>query len=191
MGRVNLAVDDALSQRLAELAKKQNKTMYAITNEALETYLELSKLGKNREEVFKILQLFEVIGFISAVPVPETLLDRLLVLAVKCSKEETFKLWREQGEVVGQVIKAIAPTLKELASFSKELEKFLPPELVELKINEEEGELEILLTGTGYSYEAAMCTAEGIKGFLKVYNCEVDEEQISSGFVKLHATIKT
>jgi hypothetical protein len=187
MPRINLAADGDLSQRLAEEAKKQNKTLYAVTNEAIEIYLKLLRENKSAEQAITKIWIFNILENISFVPVPETLLDKLLQSGFKCAKEDVTKFWYEQGLVVGEIAKEYAPDLASLDKLAKQLADYLPLDFFEINVDQNGEAVEVVMSGTGYSLEAANCTAEGIKGFLKAYGFQVQDSVISNGFVKLKA----
>jgi len=188
MGRINLAADDSLVSTLSEEARKQNKTLYAITNEAIKTYLDILGSGKTAESVINVLRLFEIYDSASVVPVPEVLLDETLRIASQCSKDETLKAWEQQGVVVGELLKHFAPKIDDVKLILENFKTLIPPSLLQLEIRDDE--IEVVMTGTGYSPEASRCTAAGIKGFLSSYGCETEDIEVSRGFVKVVA-VKT
>lgn len=185
MARINIAVDAGLAQDLAEEARRQNKTLYALANEAVETYLKLSRMGKTPEQVVTIVRGFELLRALSAVPIPETLLDRVLQVAFRCSREELLRAWREEGRVFGELLKSEADRLEGLAELVKRFRELLPVSMIEVNLQDER--VEVIMTGTGYSVESATCTSEGLKGFLEAFNLEVERAEVAGGFVKVEA----
>ncbi len=182
MGRINLAVDDGLAHTLGEEARRQNKTLYAISNEAVETYLKISRLGKSSDEAVRIIQIFDVLEVMSSVPVPEMLLDKSLQIASKSSKKEIHAIWHQAGKTMGELLKGSAPTLEELVQFLRKNKELMPLDVFDVNLHE--GSVEVLLAGAGYSEAAAECTLEALKGFLEAYGCSVQTSEFSGGFVK-------
>ncbi|MEM0121358.1 MAG: hypothetical protein QW688_07975, partial [Thermoprotei archaeon] len=165
----------------------QNKTLYAIANEAIQTYLNISRKGKNPEQLYKILEGFEFLKAISAVPIPETLLDRVLQVAFKNSKDEVLHAWYEEGKVFGELIKSDAGKLESLSDLIKRFKDLLPLSMVDINI--EEDRVQVIMAGTGYSYESALCTSEGLRGFLEAFGLKCESSETASGFVKVEAKI--
>jgi hypothetical protein len=188
MARVNIAVDAGIAQDLTEEARKQNKTLYAIANEAIQTYLHVSRMGKSPEQIYKIIQGFEFLKAISAVPIPETLLDRILQAAFKNSKEEVLRAWYEEGRVFGELLKSEAGKIDSLGDYIKRFRELLPISMIDLNI--EDDRVQVIMTGTGYSFESAVCTSEGLKGFLEAFGLKFVNAETASGFVKVEARIQ-
>jgi|GEM_PF-1027306 len=185
--RATIAADSALVKGLADKAREQNKSLYAMTNEAIEMYLQILGFNKRFEDVVKILRLFEIYAATGSVPLPETLLDKVLQLTLKAepNREELYSEWVQHGRMVGEVVKGFVPSLEELSSTCSELAPYLPPSL--LKIVLRDGVVEVIMTGAGYSAEASRCTGHGITGFLSAYNCSTEKLEVSEGFVKVIA----
>lgn len=189
MARVNIAVDAGLAQDLAEEARRQNKTLYALANEAIEAYLRIARAGKSPEQVERIVKAFGLMRAVSAVPIPETLLDRVLQAAFKCSREEVLRAWYEEGRVFGELLKSEAESLEALGELVKRFRELLPLNMLELTVQDER--VEVIMTGTGYSSESAACTSEGVRGLLEAFNLKVEKVETASGFVKVEARIPT
>lgn len=188
MVRTNVAAEYDLVQELGQEAKKQNKTMYAILNEAIRLYLNVVKVEKSPDEVLKILRAFDIMESLEAVPVPKILLDESLQLASKTSKEDLYKLWHAHGRVVGELFKTIAPTISELKELIRAYRGLLPLNLFELEARERG--VTIVMTGTGYSALSSECTAHALRGLLETYGLIVEGAEVANGFVKVsaHAT---
>lgn len=185
MGRINLAADDSLALDLSHEARRQNKSLYAVTNEAIQLYTELLRSRRNPDSVLNTVKLFDIYASANAIPVPETLLDEVLQMAYKCSKEELLREWNNQGRVIGELVKGFAPTIEDVKKFLEDTRDLIPPNL--LQISPVEDGVEIVMTGTGYSEEASSCTVEGLKGFLEAYGFSVEYSEVSRGFVKINA----
>ncbi len=186
MARMNLAVDAGIAQDLTDEARRQNKTLYAIANEAIQAYLRISRMDKTPEDIYRILQGFEFLKAISAVPIPETLLDRILQVAFRNSREEVLRAWYEEGRVFGELLKSHTAGLDGLSQYVKRFKELLPISMVDVNIDDER--VELIMTGTGYSLESATCTAEGVKGFLEAFGLKVEKVEAAGGFVKVEAT---
>ncbi|MEM3670490.1 MAG: hypothetical protein QW767_01930 [Thermoprotei archaeon] len=189
MGRINLAVDDGLGLDLSHEARKQNKSLFAATNEAIELYLKIVRSNHTPESAVKTIHLFEIYNSAYAIPIPEPLLDEVLQLAYGCSKERLLQAWKRQGRVIGELVKGFAPSIEDVKKFTDGLKGLIPPNLLQLALNDQT--VEIVMTGTGYSEEASACTSEGIKGFLEAYDFSIDSVEVSRSFVKVRATKKS
>lgn len=184
-----MAAEHELVQELSREAKRQNKTLFGALNEAIKLYLEVVKKGRSADEVLKVLVALEIVRSLEAVPIPKILLDESLKLASKASKEELCRLWYEQGKIVGELFKTIAPTIDDFGKLASEYRWLLPLNLFEVNVREQD--VVVVMTGVGYSATSSECTAHALRGLLEAYGLKVDDVEVSTAFVKVtaHKTI--
>ena len=151
--------------------------------------MEAEKSGLRTGDVLKVFRVIEIMGEINAVPVPSILLDSMIKLSLKDSENEVVERWFERGQVLGNILKSYARTFSDLSDFVSEYRFLLPTDMFDIEL--ENGKARIVLSGVGYSMEAARCTSEGLKGILSAYGFEVEDVETSEGFVKIMAKEKS
>lgn len=188
MSRLNISIKNELIKALEEDANKKGKTISSILSEAANLYMEAEKVGLRSSDVLKSFRIIEIMGEVNAVPVPSILLDNMIKLSLKDSENEVMDRWVERGQVLGNILKSYAKTFKDLSEFVSEYRFLLPTDMFEIELDGHSAR--IVLSGVGYSLEAAKCTSEGLRGLLAAYGYEVDNVETSEGFVKIIAKEK-
>jgi hypothetical protein len=188
MSRLNVSLSNETAKNLENEARRQGKTVSSIVGEASRMYLEMESSGISVEHIRKTFLMVNVLKATDAVPVPSILLDSMIELALKASESEALDKWFERGEVVGSIIRQYAPDLDALKEVIDSMSEFLPSNMLQIK--KSNSDVEIMLSGAGYSKEAAKCTCSGIKGFLKSYGISVQTGDSTEGFVRVKGTIE-
>lgn len=188
MSRLNVSLSNETARDLENEAQKQGKTVSSIVGEASRMYLEMESSGISVESIRKTFFMVNVLKATDSVPVPSILLDSMIKLALKASETETLDKWFERGEVVGSIIKQYAPDIDSLKRDIDNMSEFLPSNMIQIK--KRNSEVEIMLSGVGYSKEAAKCTCSGIKGFLKSYGIRAHDGDSTEGFVRVKGVIE-
>ena len=187
MSRLNVSLSNETAKDLENEARKQGKTVSSIVGEASRMYLEMESSGISVEHIRKTFLLINVLKATDSVPVPSILLDSIIKLALKASEAEALDKWFERGEVVGSIIRQYAPDIDSLKDAIDNMSDFLPSNMIRIKKNK--FDVEIMLSGAGYSKEAAKCTCSGIKGFLKSYGIRFQDGDSTEGFVRVNGVI--
>lgn len=189
MTRLNVSMKNNLVKMLEESSERNGKTVSSILSEASQVYVEAEKLGIRITDVMKGVKLIEIMKQINAVPVPGLLLDRMINISFRCSQKETSESWFERGRVLGNIMKAYAETMSDFSKFVSDYSVFFPVDVFEVNILE--NRVNVVLSGVGYDQQAAICTAEGISGFLSAYGYGSVDSETSQGFVKVSAEKET
>ncbi|MHB8358768.1 MAG: hypothetical protein ACYDCP_04610 [Thermoplasmataceae archaeon] len=187
MSRLNVSLSNETAKNLENEARRQGKTVSSIVGEASRMYLEMESSGISVEHIRKTLLMINVLKATDSVPVPSILLDSIIKLALKTSEAENLNKWFDRGEVVGSIIKQYAPDIDALKEAIDNMSQLLPSNMI--RITKDNSDVEIMLSGAGYSIEAAKCTCSGIKGFLKSYGVRVQNEDSTEGFVRVNGVI--
>ena len=188
MARLNVSLTNEMAKKIQDSADADGKTISSIITESVDLYLHLKEMGLSRSRLMRLLNYFEVVKAINAVPIPNILLDPTLNLALEKSKDKGMEMWCESARVAAEFIKTIEPDVRKLPEEIKEFSNFTPLGKMELK--NEGDDVEFLLIGTGYSIGAAKVTAEAMKCFLSVYGVGDMQEMVSEGFAKVTGKLK-
>jgi len=188
MSRLNVSLSNEIVTEIEKEANRKGKTVSSLIGEASRIFLEMESSGIGIEEIRKTSLMLSLLKATDSVPVPSILLDSILKQALKTSEKDVLQKWFERGEVVGSIIKQYAPNIDALKNAIDGMSDFLPSNM--LQIRRDDTQVEIMLSGAGYSREAAKCTCEGIKGFLNSYDVEVVNGDSAEGFVHVQGIIK-
>ncbi|MGC8505452.1 MAG: hypothetical protein ACP5NK_01920 [Thermoplasmata archaeon] len=172
---------------IEEEAEKKGKTTSSVVAEALRDYIEISRLGLRSEDILKSLELLKLIRSLDAIPVPSILLDYMAGVSLEHSHDLTLEKWRERGTVAGNIVKQYAPDLVKLKEMLDSYSSTLPLDFLSMEVSGEN--VNVVLSGIGYSHQAAICTCEGMVGFLGAYGLEITEKESSESFIRISGRI--
>jgi hypothetical protein len=111
LDRKLLAVRADIAERLSEMAKRKNLTLFSLVSEALEQLLKAEGRGENLQKIFEnhlTISAAKEAGFIL---IPESLWISLMEKNFKSEGEAMAEAWRETGEWLGHYFKTIDPNL--------------------------------------------------------------------------------
>ncbi|MEM0157508.1 MAG: hypothetical protein QXN26_05540, partial [Thermoplasmataceae archaeon] len=113
-------------------------------------------------------------------------LDAMIQSSLEASGDKIIEKWREKGIIIGNILRKYAKSLSDFSRFITEYRGQIPVNVFNIEL---EGEVAtVIISGAGYSREAAKCTAEGLSGFLASYGYRATSTEFSEGFVKIVAT---
>src|SRR5579863_3211095 len=87
MGRTNIAVDEETADMLADEATKENKSLYALTNEALTAVLRVCRYGGSPKEVYASWRWSRILKDTDAIPLPGDLMEKIMRKTFQTDKE--------------------------------------------------------------------------------------------------------
>lgn len=186
MGRVNVSLRNDLIKAVEDYASKNGRTVSAVIGEATSIFLESRESGIRPEDIIKAFNVLMILREIDSVPVPSTLLDALIHSSLETSGDKILEKWKERGVILGNILRKYAKTLPDFARFITEYRDQIPVNVFSIEIAGEEAT--VIISGAGYSRDAARCTAEGLSGFLSSYGYRAYSTEFSEGFVKILAT---
>ena len=187
MARLNISLTNEVAKKIQQHSEDDSKTISSIITESVDLYFALRQMGLTKSQMIKLLRFQEMSKEMGSVPIPGVALDVIMNVALENSEEKTLELWCDGGRVLGELFKSTTPDINRLASDIKEYSSFVPVSKLELK--NENGNVEFIVMGSGYSIGSAKVTAAGVKCFLEVYGVKNIKESISEGFVKLTGTV--
>jgi len=187
MTRLNVSLKTDLVRYLEEEAEREGKTASSIVSEACRNYIEISRYGLKSNDISKSMLLFKTIRALDAIPVPSLLLDFLIETSFKSSQQETLERWRERGVVAGNIMRQYAPDIGKLKELTENYSWIIPLDFINISVSGEN--VDIVLSGVGYSKESAICTCEGVVGFLSSYGVTILERESSESFIRISGRI--
>jgi hypothetical protein len=189
MARTNIAVDEETADMLADEATKENKSLYALTNEALAAVLRVCKYGGSPKEVYASWRWSRILKDTDAIPLPGDLMEKLMRKTFQTDKEWLLKAWFDEGKRVGSYLHMYADDFQQLISRVDELHGFLPVKRVEFEKKEEDGKQSVVVrvVGAGFSAESTSCTEQFLLGILSAYPYKVTSTKSSEGMIEVRA----
>jgi hypothetical protein len=189
VARANIAVDEETADKLADEATKENKSLYALTNEALTAVLRICKYGGSPKEVYPSWRWSRILKDTDAIPLPGGLMEKLMKKTFLTDKDWLLKQWFEEGKRVGSYLHMYAEDLQKLIPRVDELQGFLPVKRVEFERKDEQGKVKVLVRviGAGFSRESTSCTEQFLLGILSAYPYKITSSRVFEGMIEVTA----
>jgi hypothetical protein len=189
MARTNIAVDEKTADLLADEATRENKSLYALTNEALEAVLRVCKYGGSPREVYPSWRWSRILKDTDAIPLPGDLMEKLMKKTFQSDKDWLLKAWFDEGRRVGSYLHMYAEDFQQLISRVDELHGLLPVKRVEFERKEDDrgASVTIRIVGAGFSVESTSCTEQFLLGLLSAYPYRIVNSRISEGMIEVKA----
>lgn len=189
MARTNIAVDEKTADLLADEATKENKSLYALTNEALDAVLRVCSYGGSPKEVYASWRWSRILKDTDAIPLPGDLMEKLMRKTFLSDKDWLLKVWFDEGKRVGSYLRMYAEDFQQLISRVDELHGFLPVKRVEFERKEDERGVSMVvrIVGAGFSVESTSCTEQFLLGLLSAYPYKVVKSRVSEGLIEVEA----
>jgi hypothetical protein len=189
MGRTNVAVDESVAYVLADEAERENKTLYAFTNELLRSSLRVCKEGGSVSEIYPSWRFLKMVKDLDSVPLPGDLLEKMLARLYSADQKWLLQTWFEQGERLGTYLRMFQPDFEMLSKMIREMQFLLPVKKVEIGSVEAEGEKRFVVgaVGAGLSPESTSCAEQLIRGILSAYSMKVLSSHIAEGIIEISA----
>lgn len=189
MARTNVAVDETTADALADEATKENKSLYAFTNEALSAVLRICTYGGTPREVYPSWRWSRILKDTDAIPLPGDLMEKLMKKVYESDKDWLLTEWFEEGKRVGSYLHMYAQDFQQLIPRVDELQGFLPVKRVEVERRTEDGgaRIAVRVIGAGFSRESTSCTEQFLLGILSAYPYKVSSSRVSEGMIEVTA----
>jgi hypothetical protein len=189
MARTNIAVDEKTADLLADEATRENKSFYALTNEALTAVLRICEYGGSPKEVYPSWRWSRILKDTDAIPLPGGFLEKLMKKVYQNDKDWLLKEWFDEGKRVGSYLHMYAQEFEELIPRVDELQGLLPVKRVEIERKDEEGRVNILVRviGAGFSLESTSCTEQFVVGILSAFPYKLLSSRVIEGMIEVKA----
>ncbi len=193
MGRTNIAVDDAVAGELSLEAGKENKTQYALANEALLAVLEVTKGGGSPKQIYPSWKFVSMMKDVGCLVLPEDLVEKLIARMYDIDKDWLLKAWFEEGSRLGNFLKMTAINPEDLGKVIEEFQILLPAQKIEFKKIASEDSYggaayEVRAMGAGSSLQSTTCADQFIRGLLFAYSLKITDSKVSRGIISIKAT---
>jgi hypothetical protein len=189
MARTNISVDQEIAASLSDEATRENKTMYAFSNESLKVILNICRNGGRPEDVYTSWMFTRILKDLDTVPTPGDLVEKLLKKLYEIDKTWLLHTWVEEGQRIGAYLHLSSPRMQDLSEGAREISKLglLPVKRLELE-NQSESEFTIRVVGAGLSEESTSCVDQLFKGIISAYSLHVVSSKMSEGIIELRVS---
>jgi len=189
MARTNIAVDEETADLLADEATRENKSIYALTNEVLSAVLRICKYGGSPKEVYPSWRWSRILKDTDAIPLPGGLMEKLMKKTYVTDKDWLLKEWFDEGKRVGSYLHMYAEDFQQLIPRVDELQGFIPVKRVEFERKEQQGKVTVLVRviGAGFSRESTSCTEQFLLGILSAYPYKITSNKVFEGMIEVTA----
>jgi hypothetical protein len=192
LGRTNIAVEDSVADQLSLEAGRENKTQYALANEALLAVLDVTKGGGTPKQIFPSWKFVSMMKDVGCLVLPEDLIEKLIAKMYAIDKEWLLKSWNDEGARLGNFLKMSAIDPDDLGKVIEEFQVLLPAQKIEFRKlsserNTAEKAYEIRAMGAGSSLESTTCADQFIRGILAAYSLKITESNVSRGIISIRA----
>lgn len=186
MARTNLSVDGAVYEEFSLQARRQNKTLFAFTNEALATMCRICNEGGSVTDVYPLWHASSVLRQIEVMTLPSDFLEELIVEQYAADKDKLLKMFWDLGLGLVGLLKIAAEDLDTLSAMTKEFMLLLPIKNFKVS-NNKDGLVEVGIVGSGKKMETTECSAQFVKAVLNGYGYETTKQELGTGTIRLWA----
>jgi hypothetical protein len=189
MTRTNISIDEEVAASLSDEATRENKTMYAVSNESLKVILDICRSGGRPEDVYTSWMFTRILKDLDTVPTPGDLQEKLLRKLYEVDKAWLLRTWFEEGQRIGAYLRLSSPRMQDLQDEAKEVSKLglLPVKRLEV-VSEGEDEYTLRVVGAGLSEESTSCADQLFKGIVSAYSLHVVSSKMSERIIELRVS---
>lgn len=186
MPRASLSVDRRIADEFSIQAGREGKTLYAFTNEWLETASKISSEGGTASDVLGHWRVFSVLRQIDIITLPADFVEELITRLYVTEKENLFKVFRDMGANLVGLMKMAAPNIEQLAILGRDFTDIIPTKRIEIKT--EGNSVLVNIVGAGRRIETTECSLEFVKALLNGYGYNVSSQELGVGTIRIRAT---
>lgn len=188
MAKASVHLDGPSSLEIASTAKSEEKTIKAFVNEWLLVAAKLSKQGWSPTKLQSLCDSFTLMKEMNAITLPSDFVDELIAREYNTDKQGLFRMFREMGSQVADVVKIDAPSIHDLTKVANEFLSLLPLKIFKISTDGQENNVEIVVVGAGKRRESTECAFEMLEAFLNSYGFSVANRQINVGTIQVQAS---
>ena len=188
MARTNISVDQIVFDEFSSQAQRQNKTLFAFTNESLSTVAKVTAEGGNPIELYKMWRAVTLLKQMDVITFPSDFVDDWTAKEYARDKEATLKMFRDLGRKVVGVLKIAAPNLDNLGELVGNFAGLLPVKQFTFAPKDSKNEVEVDVVGAGRRIESTECALEFLTSVLNGYGYNVNKKEINVGTIRVWAS---
>lgn len=180
--RKMLAAEEEIANKIVELAKKRDLTVYQTVNDILTQVLRLEEMGLTLQEVVDERWMLERAQEIGLTFTTEHLLYRIVDASYTQSPEEASKMWTEIGFWYGKYFEG--KNEDPVKAFSEAME-LLTFGIADFSLSEIKGDIIVTCVGERYTQGFTELFSLFIENAIKVFGYNLIEKDTSRGIIRL------
>ncbi|MEM1945350.1 MAG: hypothetical protein QW756_07385 [Nitrososphaerota archaeon] len=190
MARSSIAVESGIAEQLSKLAEEKHMTLYSLTNQILQTSLEMLREDFEPEDLKNLWQVYRILRDMDAVVLPADFMDTLIADLYRINKDELLKKFYQLGRDVGKYLQVVSEEFDIILHIAQRFSRFFPLKKVESRY-QGDGSYEISVVGAGGRVETTRCMYEALKGILEEYGATIKDEVITKGLIRVRIGLKS
>ncbi len=187
MARTNISVDQVVFDEFSSQAQRQNKTLFAFTNETLSTVAKITAEGGEPLELYKMWRAVNLLKELDVITFPSDFIDDWTAKEYARDKAATLKMFRDLGSKVVGVLKIAAPDLDDLGELVGNFGGLLPVKRFTFAAKDK-NKVEIDVVGAGRRIESTECALEFLSSVLNGYGYSVNKKEVNIGTIRVWAS---
>jgi len=188
LARTNISVDQVVFDEFSSQAQRQNKTLFAFTNESLSTVAKVAAEGGNPVELYRMWRAVTLLRQMDVITFPSDFVDDWTAKEYARDKAATLKMFRDLGSKVVGVLKIAAPNLEDLSELVGNFAGLLPVKRISFSAKDKENKVEIDVVGAGRRIESTECAMEFLTSVLNGYGYNVNKKDVNVGTIRVWAS---
>lgn len=186
MARVNVSVDQTVFDKVTSEVQREERTLFAFTNEWLSLAAELSVDGWSASKIRGLCGSISLLKEMDVITLPSDFVDELISREYKTDKEGLLEMFRNMGNNLVGLLKIATPDLDSLSVVARNFLMLLPVKQFEIRKGRDNS-LEVDIVGVGRKIESAECTFEFMEAILNGYGYSVSKHESGVGMLRMWA----
>lgn len=178
-----LAAKGDLVEKIKEIAKKKNLTIFSLANEALENLIKAEQTGESLSQIIEKYDMIKAVREAGFTLTPENIWFSFLNQKVE-SKSNLTEFWKESGEWFGKYCKTKFTDDSSLQTLEKIMNIVLW-DFSDFSIAKNESEITIRCVGSRTPENYTNLIAVFIQGVLEAYNYTITTKEVARGIIVL------
>ncbi|RLI25480.1 MAG: hypothetical protein DRO52_03970 [Candidatus Hecatellales archaeon] len=185
MNRKLLAVRADIAEKLSEMAKRKNLTLFSLVSEALEQLLKAENRGESLQKICENHQTISAARKAGFILIPESLWISLIEKNFKSEGKAMAQAWREAGEWLGHYFKTIDPELTP-QSLAERLVRGILWSISEFTVSQgDDGTITMKCIGFRCPPTYTTLLASFLTGLMEALGYSLKSKEISKGIILL------
>lgn len=184
--RANISVDKTVFNNFAAQAMLEGKTLYALTNEWLDTGAKISTQGGSSRDVFDLWRSNAILKQFDTVVLPSDFVDEMVQKLYANDKADLLKAFSDLGKELVGILKIAAGSIDELSDLARHFTLFTPIKRFEMKRMDKDT-AEMTIVGAGKKMESTECCYEFLKAVLNGYGYDVSSHELHASTIRVTA----
>jgi hypothetical protein len=187
MPRASLSVDRDVSDEFSVQAERSGRTLYAFTNDWLDTDSKISATGGTPKEVLGHWRICTILKQVDIITLPADFVEELISKLYTTEKANLLKMFSDLGANLVGLIKMVAPDIEQLGTVGRDFADVIPAKKIEI-IRQDSTSILVSIVGAGRRIETTECSFEFIKAILNGYGYNISSHELALGTIRIRGS---